>query len=165
MDLNEFQETLDLARDAHNWRPIGENLLAKLHQQVVGANGIGVDAYLKLLGDFIAKPNQTPAHLLSDIKAERRVQLQSAEQKSTGKFTSYRQMNPEQQASYRATIQRVKGELADNLARMHSEGQIPTFSGDGGSGLNSIGSLLSGAVLRRGLDELALERGLNDAAS
>lgn len=163
MDLHEFRETLEVAREAHNWRPIGEHLLAKLHQQVVGANGIGVDAYLKLLGDFIAKPSQTPAHLLSDIKGERRVQLQTAEQKTTGKFTGYGKMTPEQQSSYRATIQRVKGELADDLVRLHSEGRIPTWSGDGGPGLNSIGSLLSATVLRRGLDELALERGLADA--
>ena len=169
MNFKDFQETLESAAEAHRWRPIGEMLASKLYAKVMGGieerignggrkedvrvDGIGLDAYLVLLGDFVATPNQTPADLFAAIKAVRSRQLKAVETAAAPSHKGWRDMTEAQRLSYQATIARVKAKLADDLARLHVAGKIPTTRV---TGFSSVGNLLAGQILRTGLDELQL---------
>jgi len=151
MELSDFRETLKLLQEAHNWRPIGDMLTAQMYRSIAG---ISDDDYLKLVGDFVAIPHQTPAHLLQAIKALRGRLLKESEAAAAPRQRSYADMSPTEQQSYHATIARVKGELADNLAQLYAAGRVPTTKV---AGFSSVGQMLAGQTLKRGLDELLLE--------
>lgn len=169
MDFSDFQETLASAAEAQRWRPIGEMLARKLYARVMGGTedrignggkrekfqveGIGVDAYLVLLGDFIATPNQTPADLFAAIKVVHGRQLKEREAAVRPHHKGWRDMTEAERQSYQATIARVKAKMADDLAQLHAEGKIPVTKV---AGFSSVGSLLAGQTLKTGLDDLQL---------
>jgi hypothetical protein len=163
MNISEFAETLEMIGQAHNWRPIGDRLIKGLYSAVMGPNGIGEGAYLNLFGDFIATPGKTPAHLFSAIREERYKQLREQEKSVvTDGVKTYGQMTDAEQASYVATIQRVKAELAETLATLDEQGRIPRTNV---KGMSSVGSLLAGAVLQIGCADREVERELQRSHS
>lgn len=170
MNFADFQETLASAAEAQRWRPIGEMLAAKLYARVMGGTedrlgnggkkekfkieGIGLDAYLVLLGDFVATPNQTPADLFVAIKAVHSRQIKEREASVRPHHRGWRDMTEAERESYQATIARVKTKMADDLAKLYAAGKIPITKV---SGFSSVGSLLAGQTLKAGLDDLQLE--------
>jgi hypothetical protein len=151
MTPEDFRDSIELISQAHNWRPIGELLEAKLYQAIAE---IPDEDYLRLTGDFIALPSQTPAHLLQSIKALRGRRLKELESAASPNHKGWRDMSPAERASYQATIARVKAKLSDDLARLYAAGRIPVTRVPG---FSSTGSLLANQILKRGLDELLLE--------
>ena len=151
MEIEDFRETLKLLGEAHTWRPIGDLLATQLYRAIAD---IPDEDYLRLVGDFVALPNQTPAHLLQAIKGLRGRLLKEREAAASPKFKGWRDMTEAERNSYAATIARVKGNLADELARLYAAGRIPTTKIQG---FSSVGSLLAGQILKSGLDELQLE--------
>lgn len=151
MTLDDFRDSLSLIAQSQNWRPIGEQLIAMLYNSALS---IAEEDYARLVGDFIAIPHQTPAHLLQAIKAARGRRLKEMESAAAPGHKGWRDMNEAERTSYQATIARVKAKLADDLARLYAVGRIPTTRV---LGFSSTGSLLANQVLKRGLDELQLE--------
>lgn len=151
MTPEDFRDSLELIGQAHNWRPLGDLLIAKLEQSIAE---IPDEEYLKLVGDFIALPSQTPAHLLQSIKALRGRRLKELESAAAPSHKGWRDMTEAQRTSYAATIARVKAKLSDDLARLYVAGRIPTTRV---SGFTSVGTMLAGQILKKGLDELQLE--------